>query len=62
MSRKKVDVNLLGVGDLLKGVSYLLFPAKAGIDLVSELIEEGAEADIRRKRESRQHPKEKEDE
>jgi len=60
--RCKVDVNLLGVADLLKGVSYLLFPAKAGTDLVSELIEEGAEADIRRKREFRQHPKEKEDE
>ena len=45
MKRKEINIDLLGIGRLLKGVQYLVFPAAAGIDLVHGLAEAGAEAD-----------------
>ncbi len=40
----EIHVDLLGIGHLLKGIKYLLFPAAAGIDLVRDVVEAAAEA------------------
>lgn len=40
--KREIHVDLLGVGHLLKGVQYLLFPAAAGIDLLRTVVEAGA--------------------
>ena len=43
--KREIHIDLLGVGHLLKGVQYLLFPAAAGIDLLRTLVEAGAEVE-----------------
>ncbi len=43
--KREIHIDLLGVGHLLKGVQYLLFPAAAGIDLLRVLVEAGAEVE-----------------
>ena len=42
---KRINVDLLGIGQLLKGVKYLIFPASAGTDLVRDVVEAAAEAE-----------------
>lgn len=42
--KREIHADLLGLGRLLKGVQYLLFPAAAGIDLVRDVVEAAAEA------------------
>jgi len=43
--KREIHVDLLGIGHLLKGVQYLLFPAAAGIDLLRTLVEAEVEAE-----------------
>jgi len=43
--KREIHVDLLGIGHLLKGVQYLLFPAAAGIDLLRDVVEGAAEAE-----------------
>ena len=42
--KREIRVDLLGIGHLLKGIKYLLFPAAAGIDLVRDVVEAAAKA------------------
>ena len=44
--KREIHVDLLGVGHLLKGIKYLLFPAAAGIDLVRDVVEAAAEVQV----------------
>ena len=42
--KRETHVDLLGLGHLLKGIEYLVFPAAAGIDLVRDVVAAAAEA------------------
>ena len=43
--KREIHVDVLGVGHLLKGVQYLLFPAAAGIDVLRTVVEAAVEAE-----------------
>lgn len=45
--KREIRIDPLGIGHLLKGIQYLLFPAAIGVDLLRGLVEAAAKAEAR---------------